>query len=94
MYETLEVHIQGVVPLILHNGQLVNPLNPISKEMKKISSKRAKTESDYEELARLEFMGSLYLNEKKEPVIPGECIEATLINAAKKSKKGPHRSVL
>lgn len=74
-------------PLIMHSGVLANPLNPYAKAMKKISSKRDKTEADFEELARLEWHGSLYL-EKGRPCIPGEVLEATLINAAKKKKKG------
>jgi len=78
--------------LLLHNGELANPLNPIVKEMKKISGKRSKTEADYEELARLEFQGGLYMGQDG-PVIPATCIEAMLINGAKKSKEGPKAKV-
>jgi hypothetical protein len=39
-------------------------------------------------MARLEFFGSLYLNDKGEPVIPGELITACLVNGAKAEKKG------
>lgn len=55
--------------------------------MKKITSKRNKTDADYEELARLEFLGGVYLSEDG-PVIPAHCIEGTLVNAAKKQKLG------
>ena len=89
MFEERKFTIEGVAPLLVHNGRLCNPIDPIVREMKQFSGKRNKTESDYESLAKLEFMGSLYLGEHNEPVIPGECIEAMIINAAKKSKKGP-----
>ncbi len=52
-----------------------------------ISSKRAKTDADYEEMARLEFLAGLYMGPEG-PVIPSYMMDATLINAAKKSKEG------
>lgn len=86
-YQTLHFRLTGVSPLLVHNGQLADPLNPFAREMKRVSGKRNKTEADHEELARLEFMGGLYLHEG-EPCIPGEMIEAALIEAAKKAKRG------
>lgn len=85
--QTLNFKIIGVVPLVMHNGQLADPLNQWSKEIKKISSKRDKTDADYEEMARLEWYGGLYLD-NGEPCIPSEIFEACLVTAAKKSKKG------
>ena len=87
MIEKYACRITGVAPLILHNGQLANPLNYFAKEMKKISGKRHKTEADLEQLARLEWHGSLYLSNGR-VVIPGEVLEAHLVEAAKKVKKG------
>lgn len=69
----------------MHNGQTANPLNEFSKEIKKVSGKRAKTDADLEELARLEWHAGLYLKDGK-PCIPGEVLEATLVEAAKKIK--------
>lgn len=56
--------------------------------MKQISSKRAKTDADHEELARLEFFAGLYLSQDG-PVIPAHCIDAVLFEAAKKGREGP-----
>lgn len=89
MYEKVSFEIEGVAPLLMHNGQLADPLNPFVREMKKITAKgRKKTDHDLEELARLEFCGGLYAGENGEPVIPGELIEATLRDAARKSRNG------
>lgn len=55
--------------------------------MKQISSRRGKTDADYEEMARIEFLASLYMSADG-PVIPANVIDAMLINAAKKSKEG------
>lgn len=71
----------------MHNGQLADPLNPIAREMKRVSGKRAKTEADYEQLAKLEFIGGLYLSNGV-PCIPGEVLEAGFVQAAKKSRRG------
>jgi hypothetical protein len=90
MIERLSFKIQGVAPLLMHNGQLADPANEWSRAIKEISSKRKKTDADYEEMARLEWMGSLYLH-KGEPCIPGYVLEGTLIGrggAARKQKMG------
>lgn len=88
MYEHLEFTITGIAPLLSHNGQLADPLNPFAIKMKEISGKRKKTEADHMELSRLEFLGGLYLDEDGHPCIPGINIEAMLIDAAKKKRMG------
>lgn len=75
-------------PLIMHNGQTADPTNKWAKLMKQISSKRTKTDADFEELARIEFMAALYMDENG-PVIAQKMIEAMTIQAAKKVKEGP-----
>lgn len=87
MWKKATYQLTGQAPLISHNGQLADPTNKWSKAIKQISSKRNKTDADYEELARLEFFGSLYLDPNG-PVIPASNIEACLINAAKKRTEG------
>ena len=87
MFEKYACRIIGVAPLILHNGQLADPLNYFAKEMKRISGKRHKTEADLEQLARFEWHGSLYLSHGK-VCIPGEVIEAHLVAAAQTQRKG------
>jgi hypothetical protein len=74
-------------PLLMHNGQLANPLNKFARAMKQISSKRAKTDADHEELAHLEFLGGLYINGNG-PCLPASNIQAMIINAARKRKEG------
>ena len=80
--------IRGTAPLMLHNGQLANPFNEITQEMKKISSKRKKTEDDLRDLANLEWRGGLYINSDGFPCIPSNLLKATLVNGAKKSRLG------
>lgn len=83
----MKCRIIGVSPLLQNNGQMADQLNPIVKEMKKITSKRMKTDADIEQMAKLEFLGGLYVQDGK-IVIPGEVIEGALVNTAKQFKKG------
>lgn len=87
--EQVLARIVGTSPLMMHNGRLVNPLDPIVKEMKKITSKTKKTEEDYDQLARLEFTGGLYYDAKIGPYIPSNCLWATIRAGARLQKKGP-----
>lgn len=86
-YQSKTFKITGIAPLLMHSGQLADPLNKFSKAIKEISGKRGKTESDMEEMAKLEWQGSLYLGDEG-IVLPAEVILACFINAAKKKKLG------
>ncbi len=86
-WQELSYRLTSVAPMIMHNGQTADPLNKYAKMLKQVSSKRSKTESDYEEMARIEFVAGLYMNGNG-PMIPQSNVEAMLINAAKKSKEG------
>lgn len=90
--QKLTFRIEGETPLLMHSGRLADPLDPIVRQMKHVSGKRAKTEADFEQLARLEWTGSLYVNADGRVIIPGANLEAMLIGrggAARKQKMGP-----
>lgn len=86
-WKTLKFRLTGDCPLLMHNGQLANPLSEGAKALKKVSNKRAKVDADHEKMAELEFAYSLYLDENG-PAIPGEVIEAAICEGAKKTKEG------
>jgi hypothetical protein len=79
--------IAGDTALLLHNGELANPLSKFAMAIKAITSKRKKTEKDIMEIARLEFHGGLHLADGK-PCVTPEMIEATITGAFKLSKRG------
>lgn len=78
----------GDCPLIVHNGRLSNPLDYYSKELRKISGKKSKTDADHERMAEIEFKGGLYLSEEGLPVLPSDGIDAIINAGAKKTKEG------
>lgn len=84
----IRITLTGTAELLMHNARLANPLDPAAKAMKAVSSKRVKTDDDYEELARLEHLGGLYLDPDIGPYIPGQNIERTLVDAGKVTKSG------
>ena len=85
---SVQIRLQGVSPLLCHNGQTADPRNTYAKAMKAVSSKRKKTDADFDELARLEWLAGLYRIDG-DLVIPDYVIESTMIGGAKKSKRGP-----
>ena len=87
-YEALRFRITAASPLLMHNGQLADPLNPLAKSIAQIASKRDKTEADHRYLAELEFLGCLYLDGGK-PCLPAEMLEAALVKAAAQERRAP-----
>jgi hypothetical protein len=86
-WQKAEYKLTGCAPLLMHNGQLADPSNPIVKKIKEITGKRKKTDADIEEIAHLEFLGGLYLDANG-PTLAADAIEATIIGGAKKFKEG------
>jgi len=78
----------STVPIVLHNGQMADPLNLHTKALKKLTSKKKKTDEDLLEIQRVEWMGGLYYDPKTGPYIPAEAIEACIFNGAKLSRRG------
>lgn len=85
--QRLKFRLTSESPLLLHNGQTADPLNKFSKMLKQVSSKRGKTDADFEEMARIEWYASLYLDQNR-VCLPAEVLEAAFVNGARKKKLG------
>lgn len=86
------VKISGSTPLIMHNSAGANPQNHYTKIKKPLTAKRNKTDADYEKLAELDFLSSLYFDNEIGLYMPAENIQKMLLEAArgcdqKKAKK-------
>ena len=79
--------------MITHNGRLANPLDPYTRKLKELTSKRNKTDEDLVEIARVEARGGLYETADNLVGIDPECIIASLRASAKKWKLGKALSV-
>lgn len=85
---SISLEMRGVRPLLMHSGRLANRLDPHTQALAKITGKRQKTDADFAEIARLEFLGGLWIKDG-EPCVLGTALEATAVNGAKKVKRGP-----
>ena len=79
---------RGTSPLLMHNGRLVDPLDPIVKKIKEVSSKRAKTDQDHEDMAKLEWVGGIYFDASVGPFIPAPNLMKCLVESARLSRNG------
>lgn len=86
-YQNLQLKLIGKNAIIPHNGQTADPRNHFSKAMKEISGKRKKTDADLDQLALIEFLAGLYV-EDGDIVLPDHVIESAIVAGAKKSKSG------
>lgn len=86
--ETLKLKIVGVTPLLMHSDKLANPLLPESKAHKALTSKRKKTDIDFLDIAKSEFISGCYWNADDKFFIPAQNLDATFLGGAKLQKLG------
>ncbi|RYB04325.1 hypothetical protein [Lichenibacterium ramalinae] len=87
MPETIRLRLTGVAPLLMHSGRLADPLDPYAKQLARLTAKRAKTDADLEEIARVEWTGGLWLADGA-PCVPAEALEAAIVQAGKARRAG------
>ncbi len=85
--EAIAVDLIGVGPMLMHCARLADPLDPLTKAIAAITSKRMKTEADHARIAELEWQGGLWLHNDL-PCLPAHCIKAVVVAGAKKRNKG------
>lgn len=81
----------GTKPLLLHNVDLANPLNPWSRKMAELrgTPSKRRTEKWHEEMAYANFMGAFYdIPEVDGIAVPSENLRRSIISAAKISRLG------
>lgn len=84
----VEITLEGTAPLIVHNNALVDTLDDRTKQLKRITSKRAKTDEDEVAMRRIQFEAALYLDPQVGPYLPGPNIAKALLDAAKIRRNG------
>lgn len=79
---------KGTTPLIMHSCRGVNPLDPISIELKKYTAKRKKTDEDLVKISDLEWKSGLYYDDSVGLYIPCDNIVKTVQEGAQARKRG------
>ncbi len=83
----LTIRITGTSPLLMHSDRLANPLDPLTIAHKKLTHKKTKTEDDLREIAKSDWMGGLYCDDKG-PYLPTMNLRRALVDGATQSKRG------
>lgn len=86
--QTLKLNLRGLAPLMLHNERLANPMDPVTRELKKLTSVKKKTDETLLEMMKVEWLGGLYLDEAGKIVVPSDNVHACLKHGARKMKLG------
>lgn len=86
-YETMRLRFVGTKRLLMHSGRLADPLDPVTRDLARLTAKRPKTIADHQEISRTEWYGSLWLHGDR-ACVPAEALMATMVGGAKSLKKG------
>jgi len=86
--QTIKLKLIGLRPLLMNSDKMADPLNPLTKAHKILTSRTKKTDDDHEEIAKSSFIGAMYYDHDTGPYIPGINVEASLVAGGKLSKLG------
>lgn len=88
--KTAHIRLTGMPgsAMLTHNERLASKLDPITRQMAAIASKRKKTDEDMEEIARLELVGGVYETDDGLVGIPTWNVFRALQDGAKVNRLG------
>lgn len=84
----LEVTLEGVKPIILHNGRLSNPLDPYVRELKTLTSKRKKTDEDLHKIMQIEARAGCYDTPEGNMGLQTAAVFRSIVDSARLDKLG------
>jgi hypothetical protein len=84
--ENVTLRLVGTKRLLMHCGRLADPLDPATKALARLTGRRMKTESDHEQISKVEWNGGLWLDQGR-PCIPSEALAGTFVAAAKTRRR-------
>jgi hypothetical protein len=74
--------VVGRTGLVMHNGRLADPLDPLAIELSRLTDKRSRTEEEEREISDFEWFAGLYYEKELGTYIPAENIIRCLRDAA------------
>lgn len=84
----LKTRLTSTRPTLLHNGRLANPIDPYTKALKSLTSKRKKTDEDLIDIMRLEARAGAYETKDGFLAMPTGNVYGCFFEAAKAFKLG------
>lgn len=86
---TLTLKLTGVRPLLMHNSRLADPTNEITRALKALTAAKNKTDAQYEEIKKLEWLGGLYTDQQGRIAVSEDLVLGCGTAGARSLKKGP-----
>lgn len=80
--------MKSISPLIMNNNKGCNPLEPLTKKIKEISSIKKKNDDHHHALNKLNFMSTIYWSNELGVYIPSKMIMGCFKAAARKDRNG------
>jgi len=80
--------VAGRTGLVMHNGRLADPLDPLAIELSRLTDKRNRTEEEEREISDFEWFAGLYYEKELGTYLPAENIVRCLRDAATAWKLG------
>lgn len=89
--DILKTTLIGIAPLCFHSERLANPTDPFTRELKKLTAQKRKTDELQEQIKWLEWRAGFYEHEGR-AVVPADNVLAVVVQGARKLKKGKDAS--
>lgn len=87
MIRKFHFKLVGLSALRTHSARLADPLDPVTRQVKALSTKRKRTPEEEELLSKAEALGGMYIK-GGEIFFPGANLKAALVDSAKRNKMG------
>ena len=84
----ISIRLEGIRPILMHNVRLANPLDPYTRRLKEVTSKKKKTDEDLAVISWLEARGSAYETADGLLAIPADNLWRCMYDAATAFKLG------
>lgn len=76
------ITINGITPLLMNNPQTVDPFNKFSKEKKKYTARKSKTEDDLMALRKLDIESKTYFDDTVGVYVPTRWMTEQIVTSA------------
>lgn len=84
----LHMELTGRTGLVMHNGRLADPLDPLAMQLSALTDKRGRTTEEQREIADFEWTAALYFDPELGAYIPAENVIRSFRDAATAWKLG------
>lgn len=89
---TVTLELTGTTPIMMHNGQLANPLNDFAQELKRLHKEKKRKGVDEIEvlwkIAETEFRGGLYIDDENGPYLTSSHLKTVIQEGGKLVRGG------